>query len=202
MALKFSAKMHKLETESSDTYDIKIGSRPVILTSAHGIGQKKRRGWKLPEFFTRGISKYVGEKADCSYLVKNRDTGVDPNKENDDEFKTILLQLIEKNHIKLAIDLHGAKQDWDFDVEIGTLNGQTIGPEIIEKLTKCLNRNGIKKIAINDPFKGGDITRTVHEQAGIDCLQFEINRRFRSLHRITYIENLCKALAEFIDENY
>ena len=68
----------------------------------------------------------------------------------------------------------------------------------IDKLIACLNKNGIKKIALNDPFKGGDITKTVHEQAGIPCLQLEINQNFRNLRKINNLKKLCKALGEFV----
>lgn len=202
MTTDFGTQIRQLDTDDTNTYDIKTGETPVIITSAHGIGQKKRKGWKFAEHFTRGIAKYVSKKTDCYYLVKNRDTGIDPNKDNHDEFKSILLSLIEKNHIKMAIDIHGAKQDWDFDVEIGTLDGQTIDAKTVNKLIACLNKNGIKKIAMNDPFKGGDITRSVHEQAGIPCLQLEINRNFRNLRKINNLKKLCKALTEFVRENY
>ena len=88
--------------------------------------RKKRNGkYKLAEPFTRAIAKYVNRKTDCSYLVKNQDTGTDPNRKNHDEFKTILVYIIKKNNIKLLIDIHGAKKEHDFDVEIGTLDGKT-----------------------------------------------------------------------------
>lgn len=198
MTADFGAQIRQLDTDDTNTYDIKTGEVPVIITSAHGVGQKKRVGWKSAEYFTRGITKYVSKKTSCYYLVKNRDTGVDPNKDNHDEFKSILLALIEKNHIKIAIDIHGAKKDWNFDVEIGTLDGQSIDGKTIDKLIACLNKNGIKKIALNDPFKGGDITKTVHEQAGIPCLQLEINQNFRNLRKINNLKKLCEALSEFV----
>ena len=37
----FSAQIRQLEKNSNDTYEIKIGHNPIIITSAHGIMQKK-----------------------------------------------------------------------------------------------------------------------------------------------------------------
>ena len=197
----FSTEIKKLEHEEDSTYEVKTGKIPVILVSAHGIGQKRRNGkFKLAEPYTRGIAKYVSQKTGCFYLVKNQDTGVDPNKENHDEFKSFLEDLISKNQIKLMVDLHGAKKDRDFDVEIGTLNGTSASPEIIEKLTKNLKKQGIKNIASNDPFRGGDITKTIRETTGIDCIQLEINYNYRSIRKIRNLNKICKALIKFIED--
>lgn len=197
----FSTEIKNLEHEEDSTYEIKTGEIPVILVSAHGIGQKKRNGkFKLAEPYTRGIAKYVSKKTGCFYLVKNQDTGVDPNKKNHDEFKSFLKDLISKNHIKLMVDLHGAKKDHDFDVEIGTLNGESVSPELVEKLIKHLKKQGIKNIVTNEPFKGGDITKTIHETTGIDCVQLEINYNYRNIHKIRNLNKICKALTKFITD--
>ncbi len=197
----FSSEIKKLEADHNDTYDIKRGKIPVILSSAHGIGQKKRNGrYKLAEPYTRAIAKYVAKKANCFYLIKNEDTGIDPNKQNDDEFKAILINLIRNNNIKLAIDLHGAKKEREFDVEIGTLDNLTISSEKTKELIKCLNQNGIKHVSLNDPFKGGDITKTVHDSAKINCLQLEINHSFRSIRNTKNMKKICRALVKFIEQ--
>ena len=198
----FQDSIKKLESDYNDTYDIKKGTAPVILTSAHGIGQKKRRGlFKLAEPYTRGIARYVSKKTDCYCLIKNEDTGIDPNKQNNDEFKAILCNLISKNHIKLLIDLHGAKKERDFDVEIGTVNGKTATETTVNTLIDCLNRNGIKNIVLNDPFKGGNITRTVFSETGIECIQLEINNNYRNIRKIKNMRKLCKALITFVEKS-
>lgn len=195
----FSSEIRQLEHQESSTYEVKNGTIPVILVSAHGIGQKKRRGkLKLAEPYTRGIAKYVSKKADCFYLIKNQDTGVDPNKANHDEFKTFLTEIITKNHIKLMLDLHGAKKERDFDVEIGTLNGTSVDPKIVENLINSLKASGIKNIAINEPFKGGNIIKTVHENTGISCIQLEINYNYRNIRKIRNLNKICRALSRFI----
>ena len=196
----FLTEIKEFETDKRDTYDIKIGKIPVILTAAPGIEQKKRGGKiKFAEPLTRGIAKYVNKKTGCFYLIKNEDTGVDPNKKNKDEFKDILLSIIEKNHIKLLVDLHGAKKERDFDVEVGTLEGKSADAKIIGALVDCLQKNGVTKIAFNEPFKGGFITRTVYENCGINCIQLEINGNYRSLRKVNNLKKLCKALTDFID---
>lgn len=196
----FSTEIKEFEIDKRDTYDIKIGKIPVILTAAHGIEQKKRSGEiKFAEPMTRGIAKYVNKKTGCFYLIKNEDTGADPNKKNNDEFKDILLSIIEKNHIRLLIDLHGAKKERAFDVEIGTLEGKSANAKIVGALVDCLQKNGVAKIAFNEPFKGGFITRTIYENCGINCIQLEINGNYRSLRKINNLKKICNALIDFVD---
>ena len=194
----FKTEIRALESDHADTYDIKKGRLPIIFTSAHGIEQKKRSGRiKFAEPYTRSIAKYVGRKTNSSYLIKNEDTGTDPNRPNHDEFKALLINLIENNHIKILIDLHGAKRERDFDIEIGTLNGRSADQKLVQKLVDCMNKHHVKNIAMNEPFKGGDITRTVYNKLGINCIQLEINYNYRNLRKIKNLRNICKALIDF-----
>ncbi|MBR3172694.1 N-formylglutamate amidohydrolase [Candidatus Saccharibacteria bacterium] len=200
----FYSEIKKLESDYNDTYDIKKGLIPIILTSAHGIEQKKRSGKiKFAEPYTRGIARYVSKKTSCYYLIKNEDTGIDPNKPNHDEFKTILLNIIKQNHLKLMLDLHGASKERDFDVEIGTLKGITADTAIVDKLVKCFRKCGVTRIAFNDPFKGGYITRTTYEETKINCIQLEINQNYRSIRKANNIKKICNSLIMFIEKlNY
>lgn len=197
----FSTQIKDLEKTKGITYEIRTGKCPVMIVAAHGIGQKKRNGhYKLAEPYTRGIAKYVSRKADCYCLIKNEDTGVDPNKKNDDEFKAILLGLVKKNNIKMMIDLHGARREREFDVEIGTLNGKMMNMGEVDRLIDCLKKSSIGRIVLDDPFKGGQISQTIHEKAGIDCVQLEINYDYRNVRKIKNLRAICRALTRFVSE--
>ena len=195
----FSSQIQKLEHDDNNTYEIKKGKIPIIITSAHGIAQKRRNGkFKFAEPYTRGIAKYISRKTNCYYLIKNEDTGTDPNKINRDDFKIILNDLISKNKIKMMIDLHGAKRERDFDVEIGTLDGKMAGQDTINKLIDCLREAGIKNIALDDPFKGGQISQATYANIGIECIQLEINYNYRNIRKINNLKKICSALVRFI----
>ena len=195
----FSSQIQKLEHNDNNTYEIKKGRNPVIITSAHGIGQNRRNNkFKLAEPYTRGIAKYVSKKTDCYYLIKNEDTGTDPNKINRDDFKIILNDLISKNKIKMMVDLHGAKRERDFDVEIGTLSGKMVRQETISRLISCLKDVGINNIVLDDPFKGGQISQMIYGNTGIECIQLEINYNYRNIRKIRNLKKICSALVRFI----
>lgn len=195
----FSSQIQKLEHNDDNTYEIKKGRNPVIITSAHGIGQKRHNNkFKLAEPYTRGIAKYVSRKTNCYYLIKNEDTGTDSNKINRDDFKIILSDLISKNKIKMMIDLHGAKKERDFDIEIGTLSGKMVRQETISRLINCLKEVGINNIVLDDPFKGGQISQMIYNNTGIECIQLEINYNYRNIRKIRNLKKICSALVRFI----
>ena len=106
-----------------DVIIFKIGSIPVLFTAPHTMEQVHSDGYiKNSEPFTKAIALYLNKKCDSSYLVKIKDTGLDSNRDNHDEFKKLLFDVVKENNIKLVIDLHGADHNRDFDVEFGTMN--------------------------------------------------------------------------------
>lgn len=202
--MDFKNMIEKLENEKLDgTYIFRLGSVPVMITAVHTMNQRRVDGtYKLREPFTKGIARYVAEMVDASCFIKIKDTKVDSNGFEFDDFKFRLVEHIKEHDIKLVIDLHGAGRNRDFDVEFGTLDNTTINSLVVKKLENCFIVNGIQRIKYNDPFKGGGVTRTVFEKTGIAVIQIEINRNFRDLDKSSEMEKICKSLIMFIDDNY
>lgn len=107
---------------------------------------------------------YVSKRTNCFFLIKNRDTGINPNSAETDTFKNILLDIIKDNDIKWVIDLHGAKKDRNFDVEFGTLSNLSSDYSIIKESIASFNENGIFCIEINNSIKGGTIIQKVFSE--------------------------------------
>lgn len=155
---------------------------------------------KLNEPYTKAIAQYVSEYTNCNHLIKVKDTHIDSNKDNIDEFKLKLADLIKKYNIKLLIDIHGASRDRDFDIEMGTLNNLSADFSTIEELKDAFIEQGIKNIKINNPFKGGGITKYIYQNTDIDVIQIEINRNYRDINNVDNIEKVCNALIKFIKQ--
>ena len=103
-------------------------------------------------------------------------------------------------HFKLVIDLHGASESRDFDVEFGTMNNLTADFSTINELKEAFIENGITKISFNNPFKGGAITQYLYNKKDIDVIQLEINYRYRDYSNLDNLELLIKALSAFIKQ--
>ena len=197
---QFKNKIIDYEQKYNDlTYIVKIGKLPIILTAVHTMTQFKENGeYKKSEPYTKAIAMYIAQTTNCSYLIKNKDTGVDPNNIENDVFKNMLLDNIKDNNIKLVIDIHGAKKDRDFDIELGTLNNLSSDYSTIKELIEAFNENGIINVKINNPFKGGAITQKVFAETDCDVIQIEINANFRNIDESDKMEQVCNSIIKFI----
>ena len=198
---EFKHEIMKYElSDLDDTYIVKIGENPVIITAVHTMKQHKVNGVKPAELFTKSISQYVAEKTNSSYYIKLKDNGIESNSIIEDEFKTTLVDIINTNNIKLVIDIHGADLKHGFDVEIGNLNNLSSDFSTVKELEESFIKKGIKEIVNNNNFKGGGITKTVYGNTDIDVLQIEISRKYRDYNSFSNIEKLCDSLIEFINQ--
>ena len=183
------------------TYICKKGNIPVIITAAHTMVQLKKDGqYKENEPFTKAMCIYISENTNCFYLIKNKDTGIDSNNSLNDTFKNMLLDIIKDNNIKLVIDIHGAKEDRNFDIELGTLNNLSSDYSTIKELIDSFEENGINNIEINNPFKGGSITQKVFSETSCDVIQLEINAKYRNILNADKMKQVCDSLSKFVKQ--
>ena len=198
--MSFEQEINELELlDFVEDYIIKKGNIPILFTAPHTMKQVKEDGSvKLGEPLTKAIALYLNKHFNVNCMIKIKDTGLDSNRDNQDEFKTELIRFIKANNIKLVIDLHGAKKEREFDVEFGTLNNLSADYSIIKELEEAFTENGINKIAHNDPFKGGAITQYVYGLKNVDVIQLEINGKYREYNDIKNFEKICQSLGNFI----
>lgn len=200
--MAFKEEILKLENVIDENYYLfNIGKNPILITAVHTMEQLKENGAvKLAEPFTKAISLYVSKKCETSSFVKTKDTGLDSNRDNNDGFKKRLIDFVEKNNIKLVIDLHGAKKDRDFDIEFGTLDNLTADFSTIKELEEAFESQNINNIKHNEPFKGGAITQYLYGLSDVEVIQLEINGNYRDIKQIDKLESLCNSLVSFINQ--
>ena len=160
---------------------------------------------KLSEPYTKVISLFLNRHDDTYSMVKLKDTKIESNNDNYDDYNVELRRLIKENDIAIIIDLHGAAKERDFDVEFGTLNNLSADYTTVKELEMSFKENGIDNIVYNNPFKGGAITRGIFGIDNVDVIQIEINKKFRenpeSLRRIiSSLEMFIKKYNESINK--
>lgn len=200
--MDFKSEIEMLEQFNNDKdYDLNKGNIPIILTAPHTMQQiKEDNTIKLSEPYTKAIALYVSKITNCSSLIKLKDTGIDSNSDNIDDFKLLLNDFIKENNIRLLIDIHGAKKEREFDIELGTLNNISADFSTINELKESFIENGIKNISVNNPFKGGGIIRFIYGVTDIDVIQIEINRNFRDINNLDNLKKVCNSLINFIKQ--
>ena len=191
--------LESLKFESD--YIIKKGNLPILFTAPHTMKQIKEDGSeKLSEPYTKAIALYLNKHFNVNCMIKLKDTGLDANRDNKDDFKTELLRFIRDNNIKLVIDLHGSNESRKFDIEFGTLNNLSADFSTIKELEEAFTENGIYNIMHNDPFKGGAITEYVYGLKDVDVIQIEINGKYRDYNNLDKLEKLIKSFVSFVEQ--
>ena len=200
--MSFEAEINELEAlEFDGDFVIKKGIIPILFTAPHTMKQVREDGSvKVSEPYTKAIALYLNKHFDVNCMVKLKDTGLDSNKDNDDEFKTELLRFIKENNIRLVIDLHGSDKSREFDVEFGTLNNLSADFSTIREFEEAFTENGIKNVQHNDPFKGGAITKYIYGIDDVEAIQIEINGKYRDYTNLEELEKLIKSFENFITQ--
>ena len=199
--MNFNEEINYLENVAFDEkYVIKKGKVPILFTASHTMQQVLESGIKFGETYTKAIALYLNKHFDVSCMIKVKDTGLDSNRDNHDDFKKLLLEFVKENDIKLVIDLHGARDDREFDVELGTLNNLTADFSTIREFAEALLENGISKVEYNNPFKGGAITQYLFNLKNVDVIQLEINGKYRNSDNLDKLKLLCESLGNFIEQ--
>ena len=198
----FKNEINELENlKDENDYLILKGSVPILFSAPHTMYQLHDDGTtKLKEPYTKAIALYLNKYYNTYAIVKNRDTGIDSNKDNYDEYNIEMRRLIKENNIKLVIDLHGASKDRNFDIEFGTLNNLSADFSTIKELEEAFTENGINNISHNDPFKGGAITQGIYALDDVDVIQMEINGKYRDYNNIEFLEKIIQSLKNFIKQ--
>ena len=198
----FEHEINELEIlKDENDYLILKGSVPILFSAPHTMYQLHDDGTtKLKEPYTKAIALYLNKYYNTYAIVKNRDTGIDSNRDNYDKYNIEMRRLIKENNIKLVIDLHGASKARDFDLEFGTLNNLSADFSTIKELEEAFAENGISNINHNDPFKGGAITQGIYALDDVDVIQIEINGKYRDYNNITELEKIILSLQNFIKQ--
>lgn len=184
---------------TEDIYITRIGTIPILLTAVHTMNQERQDGTiKKIEPYTKAIVRYICSKLDCFYFIKLKDTRIDSNSLEIDEFKEKLYHYVKNNNIKLVIDIHGANKDRDFDVEFGNLNNLSTDFTTINELKESFIENGIHNIELNNPFKGGGITQYIYANFDIDVVQIEINGNYRNINNYSDMKKIIDSIIDFI----
>lgn len=177
-------------------YKVKYGESPILITAVHTVYQQFKN--KLPEPYTGAIAQYVAKETNSSYIIKSFDNGIDANSLELDDFKKYLIKFIKDNNIKLILDLHGAANTREFDIEFGTLNNLSSDIITIKTLENSFKEKNIHNISHNKIFKGGGITRTIFENIDVDVIQLEINKKYRDKNNLKECEKVCDSLIIFL----
>jgi hypothetical protein len=155
---------------------------------------------------TGAIVKILNKYTYCHVIFRSKNDRLDPNydsPENDGGYKYKVKEIIKSNNIKVFLDIHGASESRDFDIDIGTDNENALKGHdfLIELIRVIMTKNNIFNVKHNSVFAASyhnTITNYTHLNTGIPCLQIEINKKFRNIEDVENVNNIFTALKEII----
>lgn len=192
--------------KEEQTFEVIEGKIPVLLSAPHSVRQLREGKIKGKDRYTGAITIELAKQTNSFAIYKTYNNQDDASYDiENNEYKEKVLELINKHNIKVFLDIHGAKDTDEFDVDIGTdekrnLNGKT---QILENLIKNLKEKGITKIGIDKKFKActmHTLTKKIASSTNIACMQIEITRKYRDLEQVEKMEKIINAIKSWIKE--
>ena len=205
---KYNEKFDQYQNQSSKekSFEVREGKIPVLISAPHSVRQLREGKIKAKDRYTGAIAIELAKSTNSFAIYKTYNNQDDASYDiENNEYKEKVLELISKNNIKLFLDIHGAKDTEEFDIDIGTdgkrnLNGKV---QILEKLVKNLKEKGITKTGIDQKFKActmHTLTKKIATNTDIACMQIEITKKYRNLEDIEKMQKVINVIKACIQE--
>lgn len=182
----FTKTSKKVNPKKQTPFKFWEGSIPVLISAPHAVRHERKKKIKVSDEFTGSIAYLLNKLAGCHALATTKLYGGDPNYDFPCIYKDAINNICSQHNILLVLDLHGASRDHVFDVDIGTMRGESLlgKNQLIENFKIAFNKFGLTKIS-QDHFPGivqNTVTKYVSRELGIPSFQLEINRKYRVPH--------------------
>ena len=169
------------------------GNIPVIISAPHSVKQLREGKVKEAENQTGAIASIFSEETDCFAIYKTYNNQDDANYDiENNKYKEEIKKIIKENDIRILLDIHGAKDEHNFDIDLGTAYGENINNniEILKRLKNYFKKYKIENVTENKIFKADSIrtiSKYINEETKIPCIQLEISWKYRNLDNLDNI---------------
>ena len=208
MALAINARENIELPPDRRPFQIHQGSRPVIITAPHATRPMREEKRRFSDGGgTAALALAISKLTNASSIYMVFEGPSDPNYYDENEFKAQLKELVETTSPVLILDIHGSHPHRSYDVDIGTMSGQSLltKTEFQTKLIERLDDEGLDSVSINR--FGASKNETVTKFAsglGVPAMQLEINATWVSpekgdIYAQRYAK-LLQAISKFILE--
>jgi len=176
-------------TLNDDYFEVIEGRIPVLLSAPHGAKHLRNGEWKEEDEYTSSIAIKLGELTGAHVIFVRNKTKEDSNFLKKTRYKDAIKKLVQEKRIRFVADIHGAKKDRPYKVNVGIINDNDMNrcscpafKAVIEESFK-----GFQSPLFNlDSFTAGTpgtVTYFARNVCGIEAAQFEINAKYRIIKR-------------------
>jgi hypothetical protein len=191
----------------SSWFEVVEGKVPVIVTAPHATKPFREGQYRFADGGgTAALARMLNKLAGVTVVYTTFASPSDPNYYDDNAFKATLDALIKSKQPVLVLDLHGSHPYRPYDVDLGTMNGQSLlgKDSLVVDIVKTLRAEGMINISSNyfAAAKNQTITKFVSAR-GVPAIQLEISSTWLapsqdnlSAHRFS---QLLQALVKYIN---
>jgi hypothetical protein len=172
-------------------FSFRAGHIPILVSAPHGAVHRRKGRWKEEDEYTAGFTRLLGERTGAHVIYSRRRSCTDPNWYPEVPYKQLLTKATAEHGIGFVMDIHGACEQRQFAIAIGTLRGVSCPylAEILEVLASHgfsdkapdpLDRVDIDRVFSGIGVSGQEtVSRFVWEILQLPVAQFELNARVR-----------------------
>lgn len=171
-----------------------VGTNNFMITAGHSVNHLREEKIKFADVFTGSIASILAKITGSHALLMESSGNFDPNFDKSNPFKERMRDIAKIYEINGILDIHGCKEEREFDVSIG-ISRQDTADQFISSVMSAINESGLIVDANNTfrALKRETITSYSSEELHIPCVQVEINRRYRD--PINRPENFARILS-------
>lgn len=206
-------------TPPVDGFRVISGTKNILLSAPHAtrhvrLDDAGNKITKESDLCTGAIARVLGELTQSTVIFTTHKSPFDPNFFDVDDkgtlipdddtlipYKDRMTKLTQDFRFVVVLDIHGAAEDQTFDVDIGTLEGESLlgKDQLLPPLKQALNAQGITKLSSNffSAAEKQTVTKFSAKTLNIPAMQLEINAQFRCRTEADTIR-LVRALEEYI----
>ena len=203
--IKVDNKFDEYNNKINESFEYIEGNEKIMISAPHSVSHFRKGKIKAKDSHTGTIAILLQNALSCNCIYKTKNCNDDANYDiEENEYKTKLAEIIRKKQIKFLVDIHGAKEGYDFDIDVGTdnysnLNNKKEYANQIIELGKKYNLN----VTIDKVFRASTlhtIAKSISEQTKVPCMQMEISKEYRNLENFDNIKIILNFLEEFLNK--
>ena len=161
----------------------KFGERGLIFSAPHSVQHLRENKTKIIEIGTGGLAEVLALLNKSISICSISCIKSDPNWDvQEGVYKKTIKNILQENNKNIfLVDIHGIKNEYGYDINIGTgIKPDKKNRMIVEKAIKLGNTNGIN-VSIDNPFNAKRRTTitSFSQELGADAIQLEIAQKFR-----------------------
>ena len=135
-----------LPADGETWFKVLEGKARILISAPHATAQTRENESKPADAGTGALAVMLHKLSDATVIYTTCRSPSDPNFYDDNDYKRELRRLIEQKRPKLVIDLHASHWYRPYDVDFGTLGGESLGrhPGWLTRFAEILRASGLR----------------------------------------------------------